>query len=251
MALKDLPEIWEVVLPPGPARDLRGLRPQPRGRAWSRDWRRRGRFPVRRTQLAEPLDDFFFDPSYDNLIGSSRDGGKGWSSISTCGARSPSCRCPACRIWAPASPGTCAGPPRAGDAASEGGGAQRRRPGRLAGDQAHPDARPRLLHARPRGQPLRLDRRLARRREGQGPGPGRAHARDRARRSSPPRARPRATSSSPATAATPSSRVSEPDGALVVYDAATFAVVKRLPMRKPVGKYNVGNKIGRSDGTSH
>ena len=36
-----------------------------------------------------------------------------------------------------------------------------------------------------------------------------------------------------------------------VYDAATFAVVRRLPMRKPVGKYNVGNKIGRSDGTSH
>ena len=43
----------------------------------------------------------------------------------------------------------------------------------------------------------------------------------------------------------------EMDGALVVYDAATFAEVKRLPMKKPVGKYNVHNKITRSEGTSH
>jgi hypothetical protein len=43
----------------------------------------------------------------------------------------------------------------------------------------------------------------------------------------------------------------EDDGALIVYDAATFQEVKRLPMRKPVGKYNVFNKITRSEGTSH
>ena len=43
----------------------------------------------------------------------------------------------------------------------------------------------------------------------------------------------------------------EMDGALVVYDAATFQEVKRLPMVKPVGKYNVWNKITRSEGTSH
>jgi hypothetical protein len=43
----------------------------------------------------------------------------------------------------------------------------------------------------------------------------------------------------------------EDDGALVVYDAATLEEVKRLPMRKPVGKYNVYNKITRSSGTSH
>jgi DNA-binding beta-propeller fold protein YncE len=41
------------------------------------------------------------------------------------------------------------------------------------------------------------------------------------------------------------------DGALVVYDSATLEEVKRLPMRKPVGKYNVWNKITRSSGTSH
>ena len=43
----------------------------------------------------------------------------------------------------------------------------------------------------------------------------------------------------------------EQDGALIVYDARTLKEVKRLPMRKPVGKYNVWNKITRSEGTSH
>jgi len=43
----------------------------------------------------------------------------------------------------------------------------------------------------------------------------------------------------------------EQDGALIVFDAATLAEVKRIPMRKPVGKYNVANKILRSEGTSH
>ncbi|HSH08686.1 MAG TPA: cytochrome D1 domain-containing protein, partial [Burkholderiales bacterium] len=43
----------------------------------------------------------------------------------------------------------------------------------------------------------------------------------------------------------------EMDGALVVYDAATLKEVKRLPMKKPSGKYNVHNKVTRSEGTSH
>jgi cytochrome c553/DNA-binding beta-propeller fold protein YncE len=43
----------------------------------------------------------------------------------------------------------------------------------------------------------------------------------------------------------------EDDGAVVVYDAKTLREVKRLPMRKPSGKYNVWNKITFSDGTSH
>jgi len=43
----------------------------------------------------------------------------------------------------------------------------------------------------------------------------------------------------------------EMDGALIVYDAATLNEVKRIPMCKPSGKYNVYNKIHRSAGTSH
>ncbi|MCP4284734.1 MAG: cytochrome C oxidase Cbb3 [Gammaproteobacteria bacterium] len=41
------------------------------------------------------------------------------------------------------------------------------------------------------------------------------------------------------------------DGALVVYDANTLQELKRLPMKKPSGKYNVHNKLTRSSGTSH
>jgi hypothetical protein len=43
----------------------------------------------------------------------------------------------------------------------------------------------------------------------------------------------------------------EDDGALIVYDAVTLKEVKRLPARRPVGKYNLYNKITRSSGTSH
>lgn len=43
----------------------------------------------------------------------------------------------------------------------------------------------------------------------------------------------------------------EDEGAVVVYDARTLDEVKRLPMRKPSGKYNVWNKITFEDGTSH
>jgi len=43
----------------------------------------------------------------------------------------------------------------------------------------------------------------------------------------------------------------ELDGAVVVYDALTLEEQKRLPMAKPSGKYNVHNKITRSAGTSH
>jgi mono/diheme cytochrome c family protein/DNA-binding beta-propeller fold protein YncE len=43
----------------------------------------------------------------------------------------------------------------------------------------------------------------------------------------------------------------EINGALIVYDAATLKEVKRIPMVKPSGKYNVYNKTSRSAGTSH
>ena len=41
------------------------------------------------------------------------------------------------------------------------------------------------------------------------------------------------------------------DGAVIVFDAATLKEVKRIPAAKPVGKYNLFNKITRSEGTSH
>lgn len=41
------------------------------------------------------------------------------------------------------------------------------------------------------------------------------------------------------------------DGELIIYNADTLKEIKRLPMKKPSGKYNVFNKINRSSGTSH
>lgn len=41
------------------------------------------------------------------------------------------------------------------------------------------------------------------------------------------------------------------DGALIVYDSKTLREIKRLPMNKPSGKYNVGNKVEFAEGTSH
>lgn len=40
-------------------------------------------------------------------------------------------------------------------------------------------------------------------------------------------------------------------GAIIIYDAETLEEVRRLPMSKPSGKYNVWNKITFSEGTSH
>jgi Cytochrome D1 heme domain len=45
--------------------------------------------------------------------------------------------------------------------------------------------------------------------------------------------------------------IADMPGDLLVLDAVTFAEVKRLPMSKPSGKYNVWNKITFSRGTSH
>ena len=43
----------------------------------------------------------------------------------------------------------------------------------------------------------------------------------------------------------------ENQGAIIVIDAQSLLEVKRLPMSKPVGKYNVWNKTHLSEGTSH
>src|SRR5690606_32405488 len=77
LALKDVPEIWEVATDPaaGPFHDgfvhsfekgmEESLAAEP------------GLFARRRIALAAPIDDFFFDPGYRNLIGTNREGDKG------------------------------------------------------------------------------------------------------------------------------------------------------------------------------
>lgn len=43
--------------------------------------------------------------------------------------------------------------------------------------------------------------------------------------------------------------VGDMDGEIIVYDAATLEVVKRLPMKQPAGNYNVRNRVARADAT--
>ncbi len=43
----------------------------------------------------------------------------------------------------------------------------------------------------------------------------------------------------------------EDDGAIIVFDGDSLKEIKRIAARKPVGKYNLFNKITRSAGTSH
>ena len=43
----------------------------------------------------------------------------------------------------------------------------------------------------------------------------------------------------------------DPEGAVIVYDANSLEEIKRLPMNKPSGKYNVYNKTRYQEGTSH
>lgn len=75
VALKDVPELWEVSYAENPPPIFSGLvHSYEKGMEESLPQAAEP-FPIRRTELAEPLDDFFFTPDYDYLLGSSRDGG--------------------------------------------------------------------------------------------------------------------------------------------------------------------------------
>ncbi|MBF0425321.1 MAG: c-type cytochrome, partial [Magnetococcales bacterium] len=76
-ALKDLPELWEIPY---------NAQAKPVINALVHDYRTesgedlpidKSPFPVRRTRVDDYLDDFFFDPSYNNLIGATRGGRSG------------------------------------------------------------------------------------------------------------------------------------------------------------------------------
>ncbi|OUS32066.1 cytochrome C oxidase Cbb3 [Thalassotalea sp. 42_200_T64] len=81
VALKDVKEVWEI-----PYSDAGGVEVY---KGWAHDYRKDGgegklenwkkdeQFPIRRITTEDYLDDFFFDPDYINLIGASRDSQNG------------------------------------------------------------------------------------------------------------------------------------------------------------------------------
>ena len=246
-ALKDIPEVWEIFytdkhdpIYEGMVHDYRSAEAIAAA----------GPFPVRRTKLDEYLDDFFFDQSYAYVIGAARDGGKG--QVVNLDVRR--------RIADVALPGL----PHLGSGISWELDGRRvlatpnlkegvvsvidmnswktlkqidtLGPGFfLRSHENTPYAWVDALNSPHKDALQVIDKRTLEVVKTLRPEPGRSAAHVEFTRDG----RYALVS------------LWEMDGALIVYDAATLQEVKRLPMRKPVGKYNVFNKITRSSGTSH
>ena len=246
-AFKDIPELWEIPwsddhtpIYPGYVHDYR------MGEALAA----KGPFPIRRIKLDDYLDDFFFDPSYDNLIGAARDG-KGAQVVSLLVGRKIA--------DVPVS-----GLPHLGSGISW--------DYRGSTVLATPDLKDGAISI--------IDMKtwkLIKRIETSGPGFFlRSHENtpyawadnmmspkkdtlsiiDKKKLAVVRTLTPQPGKTAAHVEFTRDGKFAlvsiwEPDGALIVYDARTFREIKRLPMNKPSGKYNVHNKLNRSEGTSH
>jgi mono/diheme cytochrome c family protein/WD40 repeat protein len=244
LALKDLREVWEISYadaPPfyGRVHDYRDEGPPPEGR-----------FPIRRIAVEDYLDDFFFDPEYENLIGAARDGKNGQVINLLVGRKIADVELP--------------GLPH------------------LASGITWPWHGTEVLATPNLEQPVVtvIDMhtwKTVKRIETLGPGffmrsheatpyawvdvfsgPNRdsVHVIDKSSLEIVRTLRPEPGRTAAHVEFTRDGRYAllsiwEDDGAVLVYDARTLEVVKRLPMDKPSGKYNVGNKISHSRGTSH
>ena len=251
VALKDMPELWEIAYDPQAAPIFDGLVHDYRmGEAIAKP----GFQNVRRTLLEEPLDDFFFDQSYRHALGASRPkaDGQARAQVVNLDVRRKIADLP------------LAGMPHLGSGIT------------WAWNGTTVLASPNL-----KGQGIDvIDMKDWKRvRSIPVPGPGffmRSHENTRYAWTDSmmsPQARDTLTIIDKQTLE-PVASVREPgktlahieftrdgryalasvwemEGALVVYDAQTLQEIKRLPMRKPVGKYNLWNKITRSEGTSH
>ena len=245
VALKDLKELWEIQYGDDPVYY-----------GFVHDYRIEGapeiteRFPVRRIRLDDYLDDFFFDPDYENVIGAARDAGNGQVVNLTVGRKIAEIDLP--------------GMPHLGSGITWD-----------YGDKAilaTPNLREAVVSV------IEMDTwRTVERIETLGPGffmrsheaspyawvdvffgPDRdaVHVIDKQSLRIVKTLRPTPGKTAAHVEFTRDGRYAllsiwDTDGALVVYDARSLQEVKRLPMRKPSGKYNVYNKITRSRGTSH
>ncbi|MCB2130470.1 MAG: c-type cytochrome [Rhodobacteraceae bacterium] len=250
LALKDAPEIWEVGTSPdaGPFHDG-FVHSHEKGMNESLG-AEQGLFARRRIDVAEPLDDFFFTPDYRNLIGASRQGDKGVVVNLDVGREIAELPLP--------------GMPHLGSGISW-------------------DSRGRKVMATPHLKEGRLsvidtaDWSLVKTIETLGPGfflrshentpyvwadvffgpnKDKMHIIDKDTLAIVKTLNPAPGKTVAHIEFTKDGKYAlvsiwEDDGAVIVYDAATLEEVRRLPMRKPSGKYNVWNKITFSDGTSH
>jgi mono/diheme cytochrome c family protein/DNA-binding beta-propeller fold protein YncE len=249
-ALKDIPEIWEIAYDESAPPVFPGFvhsheRGMTEGLGASA-----GLFALRRITLDEPLDDFMFDPAYRHVLGSSRDGA-GATVINLNVGRSVATV-------------PLAGLPHLGS------GITWRRDGRLLLATTHlnralvsvidvanwqpvaeiPVSGPGFFLRSHEATPYAwVDSMLGQGKDSMQVIDKRSLEVVRALTPAPGKTAAHVEFTRDGRYALVS--VWEMDGALVVYDAATLAEVKRLPMVKPSGKYNVYNKITFSEGTSH
>ena len=249
-ALKDIPEVWEIATDPDAPPIYTGLVHSHEKGMVEALAASSGLFALRRIEVADPIDDFFFDQSYRHLIGSSRDGSHGVVVNLNVGL-------PIATIDLP-------GLPHLGSGITW---TYRGRPVM---------ATPHLREARISVVDM-ADWSVIRTIETMGSGffmrshentpyawtdvffgPNRdvMHIIDkrtleivRTLRPQPGKTAAHVEFTRDGSHALVS--IWDMDGALVVYDAKTLEEVKRIPMVKPSGKYNVYNKITFSSGTSH
>ncbi|MBI3100168.1 MAG: c-type cytochrome [Burkholderiales bacterium] len=253
VALKDIPEVWEISYDPNAALIHDGLvHDYKMGEAIAKP----GYLNVRRTPLDEPLDDFFFDQSYHHLLGSTRPQGAN--------AQGSTAQVVNLDVRRKIADLPIAGMPHLGSGIT------------FAWNGTTVLASPNLKDGAIDVIDMKTWRTV---KTIPTPGPGffmRSHENTRYAWTDSmmsPKAKDTLTLIDKTTLE-PVASLREPgktlahieftkdgryalasvwemDGALIVYDAQTLKEVKRLPMKKPVGKYNVWNKISRSEGTSH
>jgi hypothetical protein len=249
-ALKDVPEIWEIATDPAAPPVYAGLvHSHEKGMVEALP-SSQGLFALRRIEVPEPLDDFFFDPPYRNLIGSARDGTAAIVVNLTVGRDIK-------RLDLPGLPHLGSGiawtwngrPVMATPHLKEGKisvidlqdwsvvkAIETPGPGFfMRSHENTPYAWADGMLGKAKDTMAIIDKRTLAIARTVTPAPGKTAAHvefDRTGRFA-------------------LVSIWETDGALVVYDAASFAEVKRIPMSRPSGKYNVWNKITFSDGTSH
>lgn len=248
VALKDLPEVWEIYYEPG-ARVITGMVHDYREDSGELQPQASGRFPIRRIMLDDYLDDFFFDPSYRFLIGASRNGhaqvifldgskkiadlelpgmphlGSGISWIyrgrrvmATPNLKEGSISIIDTKTWKVIRHIKTLGPGFF-----------------LRSHENTPYAWTDVFFGPNRDAMQVIDKRTLKIARTLRPAPGKTSAHvefDRYGRYA-------------------LVSIWDMDGAIVVYDARTLREIKRIPMKKPSGKYNVYNKIHLSSGTSH
>jgi DNA-binding beta-propeller fold protein YncE/cytochrome c553 len=249
-ALKDVPEIWEISTDPEAPPVYEGFVHSHEAGMEEGLPSSSGLFALRRIESPEPLDDFFFDPEYRNLIGSARDG-KSAIVVNLNVGRDIK------RIELPGLPHLGSGiswtwqgrPVMATPHLKENRVSvidmtdwtvikiiETAGPGFfMRSHEATPYAWTDVFFGPNRDLLHVIDKRTLEIVKTLKPEPGKTAAHVEFDRSG----------------AHALVSIWETDGAIVVYDAATFEEVKRIPMSKPSGKYNVWNKITFSEGTSH